>query len=118
MGMNRLITSNSTGLVLSRVLGVTLIIATAFAAVMMNGPAGGGTSGPNIFAPTVERSVSVNRVNKGDRLSQAPPVDRPSHSSPSTEAVIPPKRVPLGCDPAFSPVADPAHANVYKRCIV
>ena len=27
------------------------------------------------------------------------------------------KPVPLGCDPAFSPVADPAHADVYKRCI-
>jgi len=114
--MNSLI-SNSIGSVLSRIVGATLIIATAFAAVMTNGPAVGGMSGPNISAPTVERSVSVNRVNKGDRLSQAP-AGRSSHSSPSTEAVTPPKRVPLGCDPAFSPVADPAHANIYKRCIV
>jgi len=114
--MNRLITSNSTGLALS-VVGATLIIAITFAAVTMDGPAVGEMSGPSISAPTVERSVSVNRVNKGDRLSQGP-VDRPSHNSPSTEAVIPLKRVPLGCDPAFSPVADPARANIYKRCMV
>jgi hypothetical protein len=85
--------------------------ATTFAAVMMNGPAVGGMSGPSISAPTVERSVSVNRINKNDRLSQAP-AEQQSHSLPSTEAVVPSKRVPLGCDPAFSPVADPARGNI------
>jgi len=113
--MNRPITSNSTSSMLSRVAGVTLIIGAA--AVVMNGPAAGGVSGTSISATTSDRLVSVNRVNKGDRLSPAP-AERLSHSSPSTEAVVPPKRVPLGCDPAFSPVADPARGNIYKRCMV
>jgi len=115
--MKRLITKNSTCSMLVRVAGVTLILAAATAAVAINGPAGGGVSGTSISAPTGDRLVSVNRVNKGDRLPQAP-AERPSHSSSSTEAVVPPKRVPLGCDPAFSPVADPAHGNIYKRCLV
>jgi hypothetical protein len=61
-------------------------------------------------------SVSVNRVNKGDRLTQRS-IDRPSHNSTSIEVVVPHKRVPLGCDPAFSPFADPALAHIYKRCM-
>jgi hypothetical protein len=117
--MNRLITSNSIGSMLSRVAGITLIIGAAavVAAVVTNAPAAGGTSGATISAPTSDRLVSVNRANKGDRLSQAP-AERLSRSSPSTEAVASPKRVPLGCDPAFSPVADPSRGTIYKRCVV
>jgi hypothetical protein len=33
------------------------------------------------------------------------------------ESVVPLKRVPVGCDPAFSPFADPALAHIYKRCM-
>jgi hypothetical protein len=115
--MNKLNMSNSTGSMLSRVAGITLIIGAAavVAAVVTNAPAAIGASGASISAPT--SLVSVNRANKGDRLSQAP-AERPSHSSPSTEAVAPPKRVPLGCDPAFSPVADPSRGNIFKRCMV
>ena len=113
----RTIASSSTGSMLSRVVGATMIISTTFAAVMMNGPAAGGMRGPSISVTTVEQSVSVNRINKGDRVSQTT-ANHPSHSPPSTEAVIPPKRVPLGCDPAFSPVADPVHGTIYKRCMV
>jgi hypothetical protein len=104
---------------LSRIAGITLIIGAAavVAAVVTNAPAAGGTGGATISAPTSDRLVSVNRVKKGDRLSQAP-AERSSHNSPSSEAVAPLERVPLGCDPAFSPVADPAHGNIYKRCMV
>jgi predicted phage tail protein len=115
--IKRTLTGISTGSVLSRVVGATLIVATSFAAVMMNGAAAGGISGPSISVTTVEQSVSVNRINKGDRVSQTT-ANHPSHGPPSTEAVIPPKRVPLGCDPAFSPVADPVHGTIYKRCMV
>ena len=115
--IKRTLTGISTGSVLPRVVGATLIVATTFAAVMMNGAAAGGVSGPSISAPTVEHSVSVNRINKGDRLSPIT-ANHPAHSAPSTEVEIPPKRVPLGCDPAFSPVADPAHGTIYKRCMV
>jgi hypothetical protein len=114
----RTITSSSAGSVVSRVVGATMIISTTFAALMMNGPAAGGMSGPSISAITVEHSVSVNRINKGDRLSQTTANHPSLHSPPSTEAVTPPKRVPLGCDPAFSPVADPARGTIYKRCMV
>ena len=115
--MKKLISRNTTCSMLSRVAGVTLILGAAIAAVAMNGPAAGGVSGMNSSAPASDRLVSVNRINKGDRLPQAP-AERLSHSSPSTEAVVPPKRVPLGCDPAFSPIADPARGSIYKRCLV
>jgi len=29
-----------------------------------------------------------------------------------------PERTPVGCDRAFSPIADPAQAKIYKRCMV
>jgi hypothetical protein len=117
--MNGLITSNPIGSMLSRVAGVTFLVgaASVVAAVVMNAPAAIGASGASISAPTSDSLVSVNRANKGDRLSQAP-AERLSHSTPSTEVVVPPKRVPLGCDPAFSPVADPARGNIYSRCMV
>ena len=112
--MNRLIASSSSALVC--VAGVTLMIAAVVAAVAMNSPQAGGASGITTAATSSEGLVSVNRVNKGDRLSRSP-VDRLSHNSTSMELVVPLKRVPLGCDPAFSPFADPALAHIYKRCM-
>jgi hypothetical protein len=113
----RTITSSLAGSVASRVVGAIVIVSTSFAAAMMNGPAAGGISGPSISATSVEHWVSVNRINKGDRLSPTTAI-HPSHNAPSTEAVIAPKHVPLGCDPAFSPVADPARGTIYNRCMV
>jgi hypothetical protein len=110
--MNRLIARSSSAL--SCVAGVTMIIAAAVAVVAMNGPLAGGVSG--ITTTSSEDLVSVNRVNKGDRLSPSS-IDRLSYNSTSTESVVPLKRVPLGCDPAFSPFADPALAHIYKRCM-
>jgi len=105
--MNRLI---------SRIAGVTFIVAAAIAAVAMDGPFTGAVSETTTAMTSSEGSVSVNRVNKGDRLSPSS-VDRPSHNSTSMESVVPLKRVPVGCDPAFSPFADPALAHIYKRCM-
>jgi hypothetical protein len=112
--MNRLIASSSSAL--SCVAGVTMIIAAAVAVVAMNGPLADGVSGITTAATSSEDLVSVNRVNKGDRLSPSS-IDRLSHNSTSMESVVPLKRVPLGCDPAFSPFADPALAHIYKRCM-
>ena len=106
--MNRLISS---------IAGVTFIVAAVVAAAATDGSFAGGMSGATTAATSSESFVSVNRVNKGDRLSPSS-VDRSTHNSTSTESVAPPKRVPLGCDPAFSPVADPALAHIYKRCMV
>jgi hypothetical protein len=105
--MNRLI---------SCIAGVTFIVAAVIAAVATDGPFTGGASETITAATSSEGSVSVNRVNKGDRLSPSP-VDRLSHNSTSMESVVPLKRVPLGCDRAFSPFADPALAHIYKRCM-
>jgi len=70
--------------------------------------------------------VSVNRYPKGDRL---PLVKSSDNSGPlGTGHVIwwdlralngsqAQKRVPVGCDPAFSPVASPSLAVVYGRCM-
>jgi hypothetical protein len=52
-------------------------------------------------------TISVDRMHKADRLPQA---SKPTKVSPSAN-------VPSGCDPAFSPVADPSRARIFARCI-
>ena len=54
----------------------------------------------------------VNRIHKSDRLLQSTLRNTLNTSFP-TEA----KRTPLGCDRAFSPIADPACAHIVKRCM-
>jgi hypothetical protein len=115
--MNRSIASTPTNSVLSRVAGLAGVITVAVACVVMSDlVAAGSVSGMSTSATTPEALVSVNRVNKGDRLTRTS-TDRSSHNSTSIEVVVPHKRVPLGCDPAFSPFADPALAHIYKRCM-
>ena len=63
--------------------------------------------------PTVSPSVSVDRATKGDRLryaSASKSTLNSSHGIPQAQ------RPPIGCDPAFSVVADPTHAHIYRRC--
>lgn len=61
--------------------------------------------------------VSVNRALKGDRLPSAATPKRSAARAPAA-GVFPasPEHAPVGCDRAFSPIADPARANIYKRC--
>jgi len=62
--------------------------------------------------------VTVNRQFKGDRL----PVVSPTNSAISRNEIRPRPdvltrdNIPVGCDPAFSPVTDPRLANYYGRC--
>jgi hypothetical protein len=65
-------------------------------------------------------SVSVNRINKGDRLpSAAKATVHFNNSSSATKLSAPPKGPPLGCDPLFSSISDPAKARLYyRRCTV
>jgi len=63
-------------------------------------------------APT--SAFSVNRVDKADRL---PTMQVPLRESGSTPAVRLEGRVPVGCDRAFSPVADPSRANFVRNCL-
>jgi hypothetical protein len=62
-------------------------------------------------------AVVTNPSNKGDRL----PVTLTGHgaraSSPKATWSTR-KRPPFGCDPMFSPIADPARAGLYGRCAV
>jgi len=61
-------------------------------------------------------TVSVNRTNKGDRLPLAPPPRQTSRTLAPAQ-LTPAKRIPLGCEPAFSPVAEPAGAHIFLRCL-
>jgi hypothetical protein len=63
--------------------------------------------------------VSVNRTHKRDRLPEAAalPHRDPNNASSTQISSASPKRPPVGCDPAFSPVAEPARANIFKRCM-
>ena len=68
---------------------------------------------PNTSGPPIK----VNRVDKGDRLPLNParPVKPASTNSNETSPL--PSYVPVGCEPAFSPVADPTRARVIGRCL-
>ncbi|MGO9004964.1 MAG: hypothetical protein ACLQB4_04265 [Beijerinckiaceae bacterium] len=62
-------------------------------------------------------AVVVNRSRKGDRLSIAPDWQGEFGSQPLTRPSAAPRaQIPVGCDPAFSPITSPA-ANVYRRCL-
>jgi len=59
--------------------------------------------------------TSVNRTNKGDRLesvvAKSSPATAPQHSSMSVG------RRPIGCEPAFSPLAEPGRKHFFGRCV-
>jgi len=64
------------------------------------------------FANAAQSNVLVNHAGKGDRL----PLKRSSAASLPV-AGKGKAQLPVGCDPAFSRAADPAHAHVFGRCI-
>jgi hypothetical protein len=57
---------------------------------------------------------SVDRMHKGDRLFPLSNPARPADNSKTTKV---PTIVPPGCDPAFSPVADPERGRIFGRCV-
>ncbi len=63
--------------------------------------------------PTVSRSVLVDRLTKADRLPNASTSKNNLSSWYRTPQV---QRPPIGCDAAFSVVADLTHAHIYGRC--
>jgi hypothetical protein len=63
--------------------------------------------------PTVEQGSlvqSVNRSNKGDRLSVPTAVDKSQAPRKSPTVLV-------GCDPVFSPLSASARANVARHCV-
>lgn len=68
-------------------------------------------------------TVSVNRASKADRLPQTPrvePARKPGrHDTNSIENRTPnlkPRQTPIGCEPAFSPVAHPGRSDILTFC--
>jgi hypothetical protein len=59
-------------------------------------------------------NTPVDRMHKGDRLLAATSRARPEINSKTTKT---PTIVPSGCDPAFSPVADPERERIFGRCV-
>lgn len=78
------------------------------------------TNAPKALARSAQTKITdVNRTNKADQLTVAPARQAQQRLSPAADGMKTSlQRPPLGCDPAFSPVADPARAGIYKRCTV
>ena len=60
---------------------------------------------------------TVNQLRKGDRL----PMIRPRatwHDLLTPQSLQSEKKLPVGCDPVFGPIASPAVKSVYGRCMV
>jgi hypothetical protein len=57
----------------------------------------------------------VDRAFKGDRLPLTAPADSPKIGAPTQQSR---EQAPIGCDGAFSPIASPPAANVFRRCTV
>jgi hypothetical protein len=80
----------------------------------------GAMNSPSAAAPIARAQITdVNRANKADQLATMSIQQAPQHVAPPADGLKTSlQRPPLGCDGAFSPVADPARAAVYKRCTV
>src|ERR1700740_800191 len=62
-------------------------------------------------------AVSVNREFKGDKLPLASDSNSAlSRAHPSISRSAVPHEIPIGCDPAFSPVSAPRLAYYFGRC--
>ena len=87
------------------------------AALILSGFIASGVSAMTLPV-TRAPEVLVNRAHKGDRLAHAPAGQKMQINPMSTVKTSMPERPPLGCDAAFSPVADPARGYVFGRCMV
>jgi hypothetical protein len=88
---------------------------TAITVVGLLGAAGfaAGVTAAGAALSTKTNTVSVDRGHKGDRLPLAP-----RHTSTiSSPAVTTLSRPPIGCESAFSRVADPNRSHIFGRCI-
>jgi hypothetical protein len=75
--------------------------------------------GAAVRGTQTEIAININRINKGDRVTPSLIQHAQRQLSPLAEgAKAQLQRPPLGCDPAFSSVADPGRAGIYKRCTV
>jgi hypothetical protein len=94
-------------------LGIAAVVLGSFAAATL-GATLGAMSAPHA-TNGASFEVSVNRANKADRLesvvAKSSLVNAPRQSSMSTG------RRPVGCEPAFSPLAEPGRKQFFGRCV-
>jgi hypothetical protein len=88
------------------------------AAVLFSGFAAGGIgvlTSPVTPDNIASVTISINRANKGDRLT-LPPIAQPTQRNSIFETPIP-RHTLLDCEPAFSPIADPGRAHILNYCL-
>lgn len=96
------------------------LLSLAFLAVSLD-PffAAGPTSGASFFG--MAPAGAVDRSFKGDRLpvseSAAPYTPDWSAEFGALTSMRLRAQMPVGCDPAFSPISSPLLARVYRRCV-
>jgi len=61
--------------------------------------------------------ASVNRTQKGDRLVQSSAARVSQRAFRSIQMFPVLEMVPLGCEPAFSPITDPRLEKIFGRCL-
>ena len=69
-----------------------------------------------VTAGNAAPTASVNRITKGDRLPVAPAIKPNQHDSTPAEKPIR-KPALVGCEPAFSPFAEPTRAHILSHCL-
>lgn len=90
-----------------------VVVAVALSCLVAGGVAALSSSGNGTeFAI----SVSVNRINEGDRLPSDTVLTQRYNNAFSAKTIERKQR--LGCDQAFSPIADQMRANIFRRCMV
>ena len=67
---------------------------------------------PGTSVLTLTPHAPSNRTTKGDRY---PAVVLDERRGPQLQTR---QKLPFGCDGAFSPVASPSLANIFRRCVV
>ena len=95
--------------------GAIAVVGCAVLFCAVNGPGAAQHAAHDQQRTTTIVANVANPAQKGDRLpmTSAAKALTPSFYTKSSS----PRRPPLGCDPMFSPIADPAHASLYGRCM-
>jgi hypothetical protein len=95
-----------------RIVARLAIVATALCSiVLISFPSFPNTLGI-VFRPQL-----VDHALKGDRLTNAP---LPAKNSPKSQSALvrTGKKVPMGCDRAFSSMSSPQFSALFGRCLV
>jgi hypothetical protein len=79
-------------------------------------PANAGPSSMVFYSDPATAMTIATKVQPGTRSESAPPPSgrkAPNENARQDKA----KKLPVGCDPSFSPVTTPSMANVTGRCL-